>query len=39
MSAVSSGTYGTVAGVSPLASIVGGFIVIFGARLANGCTR
>lgn len=34
-----SGTYGSVDGVSTLNAFLGGFLLLFGARLASGCTR
>lgn len=39
MSSIFSGTYGSVPGVSITQSFVGGALIIFGARLAGGCTR
>ncbi|XP_022331473.2 uncharacterized protein LOC111129400 [Crassostrea virginica] len=38
MSSIFSGTYGSVPGVSITQSFVGGALIIFGARLAGGCT-
>ena len=32
-----SGVYGTAAGVHPYNSFLGGFLLVFGARLAGGC--
>ena len=34
-----SGTFGTVEGSSVAESLAGGFLLMFGARLASGCTR
>ena len=39
MSAVASGSWGTAVGVAPPTAIVGGALMLFGARLASGCTR
>jgi len=38
ISSSSSGSYGTSVGVSPLQSFIGGALLLFGARLAGGCT-
>lgn len=38
LSATSSGQYGVAVGPSPGLSVTGGLMVIFGARLAGGCT-
>lgn len=38
VSAVASGTHGTVAGVPPGFAFGGGLVLLFGARLAGGCT-
>lgn len=34
-----SGSYGSVDGVSISNAFIGGFLLLFGARLASGCTR
>ena len=34
-----SGSYGNVDGVSISNAFIGGFLLLFGARLASGCTR
>lgn len=39
LSSILSGTYGSVAGVSIVQSFVGGALILFGARMAGGCTR
>lgn len=38
LSSILSGTYGSVAGVSIVQSFVGGALILFGARMAGGCT-
>lgn len=38
LSSVSSGAFGKIVGVSPLQSFAGGVLMLFGARLAGGCT-
>lgn len=39
ISATASGTIGTVEGVGPWYSLTGGFLMLYGSRLAGGCTR
>ena len=39
MSATWSGHLGTAKGVPPMYALIGGFMVVFGARIAGGCTR
>jgi len=39
LSAHLSGTWGTAAGVAPLLGFLGGASMLFGARMASGCTR
>ena len=39
VSAAASGSLGSTPGVSLLSSFLGGLVLIFGARLAGGCTR
>lgn len=34
-----SGNYGNVNGVNISNAFIGGFLLLFGARLASGCTR
>lgn len=38
LSATLSGTWGTVTGLAPLPAFLAGFLLVGGARLANGCT-
>ncbi|EGD75566.1 hypothetical protein PTSG_06635 [Salpingoeca rosetta] len=38
VSAVSSGVLGDVHGIHPAAGFIGGFLMLFGSRLAGGCT-
>ena len=38
-SSLLSGTWGSIEGVSPLIGFIGGACLLFGARLASGCTR
>ncbi|XP_012942680.1 UPF0394 inner membrane protein YeeE isoform X2 [Aplysia californica] len=38
LSAQASGTLHTVDGVGPMSALVGGLLMIFGARMASGCT-
>ena len=39
LSATMSGSFGSVAGVSPISAFVGGMCMLLGARTASGCTR
>lgn len=39
LSSMLSGSWGNVEGVSPISGFVGGVCLLFGARLASGCTR
>jgi uncharacterized membrane protein YedE/YeeE len=38
LSARASGTLGSVSGVGPINSFVGGILMVYGARMAGGCT-
>ncbi len=39
VSATLSGSLGSAVGVSPTSAVFGGMCLLFGARLASGCTR
>ena len=39
LSSSMSGTFGTAMGVSAISGFTGAFIMVFGSRLAGGCTR
>ena len=39
ISATLSGSWGSVNGFDPIVVFVGGIFLVFGARLASGCTR
>ena len=39
ISATLSGSWGSVIGFDPTVVFIGGMLLVFGARLASGCTR